>query len=334
MSARGAAVLIAGHGLAGSLLAWACEHAGIDFIVADPGRGDGASHAAAGLVNPITGRRLVPAWGARELLPAARAEYRRIEQALGVPLWGELRVRRLFADERERAAFAEKSARGELAPWAGAADADGFWIEGAGRVDLAALLRHSRGRWQRAGRWHDGAVDLAAEAARRELVIDCTGAAATREPRWAALPWELAKGELLEIAVEGLEPGVVVNRRQWVLPLAAGTACVGATHEPGMADSAPTRRAREILTAAAQGLLGEARSFSVTGQRAGVRVTLPDRRPVAGRHPAAPRLGLVNALGAKGALWGPWLARQWVSHLVDGAAFAPAVGVQRFAASC
>jgi len=65
-------------------------------------------------------------------------------------------------------------------------------------------------------------------------------------------------------------------------------------------------------------------------QRAGVRVTLPDKLPVAGRHPEDPRLGIVNGLGAKGALFAPWLARQWSGHLARGAAFDGAIEVRRF----
>ena len=325
-----APILIAGHGLAGALLAWACERAGIDFAVADAGRGDAATLAAAGIINPVTGRRLVPGWRIGEWLPAARAAYREIEAALGVPLWRDLRVRRLFADGRERAVFAEKMARGELAPYAGAADADCFWIEGAARVDLAALLAHSRERWQRAGRWREGAVDPAAELARHDLVIDCTGLAAARAGRFASVPWEFSKGEMLELAVDGLDPGVIVNRRQWLLPIVPGIAWVGATHEPGLVDRQPTTAARATLTAAARGLFGGERSFAVTGQRAGVRVTLPDKRPVVGRHPDEPRIGLVNGLGAKGALWAPLLAREWVNHLTEGVPFSAEIDVRRF----
>jgi hypothetical protein len=50
-----------------------------------------------------------------------------------------------------------------------------------------------------------------------------------------------------------------------------------------------------------------------------------------GRHPTVPRLGLVNGLGAKGALWAPFLARQWAAHLREGAVFEPEVNVMRFA---
>ena len=73
------------------------------------------------------------------------------------------------------------------------------------------------------------------------------------------------------------------------------------------------------------------RPFSVTGHSAGVRVNLPDKRPIAGRHPDNPRLGIINGLGAKGALLAPMLARQWVNHLTEGVPFDAEVDVRRFA---
>ena len=137
------------------------------------------------------------------------------------------------------------------------------------------------------------------------------------------------KGEILTIKVEGLDPGVILNRGHWILPIEAGFAKVGATHEPGVTSEEPTATARTTLEASARAILQ--RSFDVTGHEAGVRVNLPDRRPVAGRHPANPRLGLFNGLGAKGALWAPMLARQWVNHLKEGVRFDPEVDVARFA---
>ena len=332
-------ILIVGQGLAGTLLGWALERAGIPFAVADPGYDASASLAGAGLINPVTGRRLVKSWRVDELLPLARVTYQEIESALGVRVWHELRVRRLFADERERSVFAAKRAAGAFAPFDSASDEEGFWIEGAARVDVAALLTALREHWRRSGRLRVEAIDPAQVLDAHALVIDCRGLAAAARGRgeggdaFAFVPWEFSKGELLELAVEGLTPGVVLNRGHWLLPINERTAWVGATHEPGVVDPSPSAAARETLARAARELPGRewSRNFTVTAQRAGVRVTLRDKRPVAGRHPREPRRGIVNALGAKGASLAPLLAQQWARHLAHGAAFDREVDVARFA---
>lgn len=325
-------ILIVGQGLAGTCLAWELERAGMPFEILDGGHATATSLAAAGIINPITGRRLVKSWRFDARWPLARRFYRELEDALGVRLWHEMRVRRTFADDRERQALAEKRRRGELAPFAGSdtTEGDGFWIEGAARVDLPALLGAARARWRARGALRELAVvDPAAEAGRYDLVIDCAGLATARGGAFGFVPWEFSKGEMLEVAVAGLAPDVIFNCRHWVLPVGPGAAWVGATHEPGKLDRAPTAVGRATIEAGLGTLLA-GRAYTVTGQRAGVRVNLPDKHPVAGRHPLTARLGLVNGLGSKGALHAPALARQWLHHLTEDVPFDAEIEVGRF----
>lgn len=331
-------VLILGQGLAGTLLAWELERAGISFAIADPYPPTAsATWAAAGIINPITGRRLVKSWRIETLLPATRETYCGIETALGIPLWRAMRVRRLFADERERAVFAARRASEELAAFVEDADETGFWVRDAAQVDLRALIDASRARWRARGYFVDtnagtGGAGWTADnlAGRYELVVHCTGAAVLRSDEFGFVPWETSKGDILEIAVDGLARDVVLNRRQWIVPVGERNAWVGATHEPAITDPRPSPAARAALEASARALLG-GRAFAVVGHRAGIRVNLPDKRPAAGRNPEFARRGVINGLGAKGALWAPWLARQWVEHLETGRRFDPEIDVARFA---
>ena len=322
-------ILIVGQGLAGTLLAWEFERAGIPFAVVDGGHSTASSRVAAGIINPITGRRLVKSWRVDQLLPVARAAFRELEAALGVPLWHEMRVRRLFADDRERRVLAEKSARGELGGYVGAIEHEGFWIEGAARVDLPALLSNARERWRAQGRLREVECDAGASVGSHELVIDCTGVPGALGGKFSFVPWEYSKGEVLTLAVNGLAPDVIVNRGHWLLPIRPGVAWAGATHQPGLMDVTPTAEARATLAQSVHRLL-PGLAVTVTGQMAGVRVNLPDKHPVVGRHPANARLGIFNGLGAKGALLAPALARQWVNHLTEGVPFDAEVGVERF----
>jgi glycine/D-amino acid oxidase-like deaminating enzyme len=323
-------VLILGQGLAGTLLAWDFERAGIAFAIIDQGHATAATSVAAAMINPLTGRRLVKSWRVESLLPAARAVYQELEVALGVPLWREMTVRRYFADDRERETAHRKANRGDLAPFAAAADEDGIRIRGAAWVNVGALLAAARERWRAAGRLRAATTDLAGEAGRHGLVIDCTGQRAADGGHFGFVPWQFSKGEVLQLRIDGLASDVALNRRQWIVPVGPGQAWVGATHEPAVRNSAPTPAARALLQQSAREILGAGRTFNVIGHRAGVRVTLPDKRPVAGRHPVHQQLGLINGLGSKGALWAPMLARQWTNHLTAGAAFDPEIESGRF----
>ena len=323
-----APVAIVGQGLAGTLLAWELERAGRDFLIFDAGLDGATSRMAAGIVNPVTGRRVARTWRVDELLPLAQAAYRSLGEALGVRVWREMRIRRRFRDEAERRSFAERQERGELAPFVEPPDADGFWIAGAAHVDLPVLLAAARERWRVAGRLQEQPGDPDELRRHHDLVVLCTGAAVRCDPRLAHLPWAVAKGESLTLEISGLAPDVIVSCGHWLLPLADGQAKVGATYAVGADDATPTPAARKELEHAAARL--RERTFAVRDQEAGLRLTLPDKRPVAGCCTALPGVGVAAGLGSKGVLFAPWLARQWADHLATGASFNPAVDVARF----
>jgi glycine oxidase len=339
-----APILIVGQGLAGSLLAWEFEKAGIDFEIADQGHALASSRIGAGIINPITGQRIVKSWRVDELLGPALAVYREMEAALGVALMRPMRVRRFFHDERERRIFAEKRARGELAPYVAAdevggsagadtVDADGFWIERAAHVDTAKLIGAMRSRLVAAGRLREERVELASVRSRYDVVIFCAGvfAGGSELGAFGFANLQPAKGETLtvETTSDELAPDVILNAGHWLLPLGKGRARIGATFEPGVVDLMPTAAARAALEKSATRFLPG--GFSVVAQESGLRMTSADKHPVVGRSPADPRVGIFNGLGSKGALLAPGLARQWVNHLTEAVPFDPAVDVKRFA---
>jgi hypothetical protein len=283
-----------------------------------------------GIINPITGRRLVKSWRYDTLFPLAQGRYRMIEGDLGISLWHGMRVRRFFADERERAIGSDAQRRADMAALIESADEHGWWVRGAARVNIRALLAASRARWIAAGKLRCGRVEIERELDRHCIVIDCRGVESTTAEEFQAVPWEYSKGQVLVLEVAGLDPDVVLNRRWWIVPTGPAAAVAGATNEPGVQDVAATDIARERIAAAVTKILGPDVLFRIVGQRVGIRVNLPDKRPIAGWSPVNARLGLLNALGAKGALWAPFLAQQWVDHLKAGAAFDPEVAVRRF----
>lgn len=320
MSAGSSArVLIVGQGLAGTALGLELERAGVPFAIASEGHTRAASMAAAGLVNPVQGQRFVKVWRVDELRPFAESWYRGAGASLGVELWHPLKLRRLFASETEAARAMRKLASGELGAFACAsAGGDGLEIHGAAWVDLPALLTGAAARWRASGVLRAVAVtreELHADVGgvtwrgeRFDYAVLCVGAGPLARTLFSELPFETAKGELVHIAGAELPVGHALSRGTWAIADAPGRARVGATYEPGVADCAPTATARERL-------LADARAFvpgrlSVVEQRAGVRMSLPDRLPVAGWRNDG-RIGLLGALGSKGTLFAPWLARRW-----------------------
>jgi glycine oxidase len=318
-------ILIVGQGVAGTVLAWEFERAGLAFRIADAGHAQAASVVAAGIINPITGQRIVKSWRLDTLRPLAREVYGSLEKELGIPLWREMRVRRFYLKEDERRILAEKQAKGDLGDYAGTTDGEGFWIEGAAHVDVPALIAAARKRWLAAGLLREERVDFFAARREYELVIDCSGAVGGP---FNFVGWQYSKGECLTVKMEGLSPDTILNRGHWMLPLGSQFVKVGATHVPGRRDLALTAEARLTL----QGCISQMSllPFEIVRQEAGVRAYVPDKKPVVGRHPSDSGLGICGGLGAKGTLFAPAVAQEWIKHLTEGAAFDPELDVARF----
>ena len=322
-------ILIVGQGLAGTVLGWSLTRAGIDWRMMDAGHAAAASRVAAGIINPVTGQRWVKTWRIEELWEETRRFYQDIEQGLGVPLWRELKIRRYWRTARELRILNTKRASGVLAPFVESVDERSCVIAPAARVDVPAMLNAARQRWIAEGRLTEARLDWADLTSETALVIDCTGAA-IRGGCFAAGSWAVSKGEVLRVAVPERDPGLIEHRGHWLLPVPGGDAWVGATHEPGIDDLSLTAAAWESLLASAERLTGQ--RCRVADHLAGLWFVARDMRPVVGRHPEHPQRGVFGALGGKGVLYAPWLARQWTEHLGQGTEFDAAVSILRLEA--
>ena len=94
-------ILIVGQGLAGSLLGWRLLKAGHSVLIVDPGLEHTASRTAAGLINPITGKRLVKTEHLEECLPVAIRLYRQLGEFFGETFWHAKQQVRLFQSDEE-----------------------------------------------------------------------------------------------------------------------------------------------------------------------------------------------------------------------------------------
>ena len=126
----------------------------------------------------------------------------------------------------------------------------------------------------------------------------------------------------------GLAADTVLNDGQWLLPLGSGAVRVGSTFDREDLTAGSTPAGRQFLTAAAERLAGA--PLTAGEGEAGLRVTVPDHRPIVGWIDDQKSLGVFAALAAKGALWAPALARQWAADGLTGNQLSEEVRPGRF----
>lgn len=342
MSARIQFVII-GQGLAGTALAWQLHRRGRSVLVVDRERG-GCSPLAAGLMTPVTGKRLATSWRWDELYPAAVAFYRAAEADTGEAFFHQRPSLRLFATDAERARYTQRSPAGTArttrirADWFHA-PLGGFEMAAA-RLDVPRYLEASRAHFRTHGAY------LAAEVAPRDLepiahgvriaslgieaeaLILCRGFDAATDPRFGRLRFNAAKGEILTVRIPGLAEERVVHCGIWLAPVGGEVFRAGSTYTREPLDALPTAEGRAEIEARLRAFLRL--PFEVLDHRAAVRPVVDAGFPVLGRHPAFPRLAYLNGLGSKGSLLAPFFANQLAAHLCGEGEIDARLDVSRF----
>ncbi|HKC36540.1 MAG TPA: FAD-dependent oxidoreductase, partial [Chitinophagaceae bacterium] len=76
--------LIIGQGISGTWLSYYLQKANKSFIVIDNDQPNAASRIAAGIINPVTGRRIVKTWMIDELLTFLVLAYEELGNELSI----------------------------------------------------------------------------------------------------------------------------------------------------------------------------------------------------------------------------------------------------------
>ena len=304
--------LIIGQGLAGTLLALELRSAGVPYLVAEGNLWNSGSSVAAGIINPVTGKRLAKTWRWEAFKQSALYTYRRWEKLLGVELFRETRLLRLFRDEKEKTLWRRKKGMLEYSGLLGPSysskelgpglkdDFGSFEIMQAGVLEVQTLIKTARFLLQKEGSlaqrkfiYEDLVIkdnDFSWQGQRFQNVIFCEGFRLNENPWFRNIPMEPSRGDRLEM------------------------------------------RSDEGDRKEISGELGSIikRSFEIIDRKTGVRPATKDRRPVVGFHPNHSQLSIINGLGAKGSLMGPWLAKHFTSALLKGTPIEPEVNVRRY----
>ncbi len=342
--------LIIGQGLAGSLLAHFLEQAGRSVFVIGQQNEGAASSVAAGLINPITGRRFVKSWQVDRLIPFARQTYRALEQQLGIEIFHERPILRALASPKEENDWLARSADPAFAPYILDQAELGRYV---GRIQpafaygevqhsaqaeigrlAAAYCRYLEGK----GAYREAPFDyqqlqiegggVVYQGIAADTIVFCEGRWAKQNPFFGYLPFHGDKGEVLIVRIPEAGFEKILKQGIFIVPLSDGRYWIGSNYVKNPADDAPTAAGADYLRTALENLLQC--PFEVLEHRAAIRPTVKDRRPFLGRHPQYPRLAIFNGLGTKGASLGPYWAHHLAEHLVADAALDEAVDIRRF----
>ncbi len=328
--------LIIGQGLAGSLLAWQLLEQGQRVMLISREDRQCASRMAAGLVNPVTGKRLVLSAQIEQYLPTALSLYQQLEQHFSQRFYHQKSMLRLFRSTDEIPLWQKRVADPDYQPYLETTTRQehnpglqmplgGFRQLQTGYLDTVALLdrldeyfMQHRACLHKTVHYKDilinsDAVHVGALQARR--LIFCEGYQGSNNPWFDWLPYKPAKGEILTLKIDQLDIDEIINAGKWLLPIGDNVYRFGATYEwQGLDEQASVTAKQELLQALTQ-IIGENRTIKLVRHQAGVRPCTMDTRPYIGLHPQHPQLGIFNGFGSKGSLMIPYYAKQFSKFL-------------------
>lgn len=329
--------IIVGQGLAGSALAVQLMRLEKKILVIDQPTQNVSSMIAAGLFNPVTGKKMGRTWLADALFPYLHTFYQQVEQATGTRFFYPTPVYRPFLSVAEQNEWMGASAASGLSKYIKNVatqslypaevhdEYGGLLLDQCGFIDTQCYIQAVRTWIQQAGEYRDELFDedaLTVDGAgvfykgyRAKGIIFCGGQHAVTSRYFKWLPIKPLKGETLTIRAD-LQKEVVVNRGVYVVPSGDDTWRVGSTYEHHFSNGNITDAARADLEDRLAGIIKI--PYSVIGQDAGIRPTTPDRRPMLGAHPEYPAVNIFNGLGTKGISLSPYFSEVLVRWLENG----------------
>lgn len=339
-------MLIVGQGLAGSLLAWRLMQQGFKVLLLDDGR-ESASQVAAGLINPITGQRLVKQQDFEVLATAAMADYQRLAKQFDELFFIALPMLRILQTEQERQQaqrrLAQSGYQGFLSELVSPPEIYApFGVlqqQQTGYLRTEALLEHLCAYFIEHKAYRQVSFDhadirlvpsLQWQDVQPQNVVFCEGYRASQNPWFKCLPFQSAKGEIL--AGDGRPQNLqqILNFGRWFIPLEGDRFKLGATFVVDQLDTDVTREARDQLLQAFNRVVPGHSSLRLYQQRAGIRPCTLDKQPFIGFHPRHPQLAIFNGFGAKGSLAIPWYAARFADVLQRRAALPFNCDIKRY----
>jgi glycine oxidase len=347
-------IVILGGGLAGSFLASELLAEGQRVVLVDAPSPGAASRVAAGLYNVITGRFGAKSWQADRLLPHWL-------QILEEPGYACLRphvfpslIYRPFKEIKEYNKWTARLNDPEFSKWVAfqeqpllphAIDNElgGIrilpcgWTQTGALVDALVEQMKSNSNFQLISDFVEAdQVDLAKKCFRTDFgkisfnhLILCPGYQAKNHPFWPGLPIIPNKGELLLLEIPELEMDFVLSKKVYLIPLGNQQYIAGSTYYNTFSKPDPSEKGREEIVQKLSKALKL--PYRILDQKAGIRPTTPDRRPILGTHPERKYVHVFSGLGTKGVLLAPYYARLMARYLAGALAEIPAeVSVHRF----
>ena len=327
--------LIIGQGLAGSILANEALRRGMQVAVIDDPASGMATRVAGGLINPITGPRLVLTEHADLFIPYAKDFYRGLPDSSSSIR--DCSIYKIFGSDEDVSTYEKRLKqacyKGYLghrlssndvptnicAPYGGVLIQQGMALRPADVLEaLYKNIENKVARFESQFAHNDLFVShehVTWKSVTADCAVFCEGFAVQSNPWFQSVEFSHAKGERLLIRSPDLQLHTpLVSHGLHLLPLGNDLYWVGGTYAWNDLHATPTYKGKNQILERLRTLVSA--TFEVLNHAAGIRPITLRRTPVLGCLADNPRLAIFNGLGPKGFLRAPYYANHLLDHLI------------------
>ena len=340
--------VIVGCGLAGIAFCEQLITNNKTFVVID-NNSQQSSTVAGGLYNPVTLKRFTPVWKSKLQLAIALPMYAAIEKRLNITLDFKIPVKRRFTSLEEQNNWFARSDREGLSdymsldiqkninPFIDAAFGFGEVLE-TGRVDTKLLISEYKKDLKKNNLLIEAPIEYSKIETKNNsivyknisanYIVFAEGYGIKKNPFFNTLPLEGSKGELLTIKAPELKLNFVLKSSVFIIPLGNAIYRIGSTYERTDKTNTISVKAKEELLIKLKTII--TCDFEVIDQVAGIRPTVTDRRPLVGIQSSCKNMAVLNGLGTRGVMIGPYAAQQLYQHIESNAPLDKELDITRF----
>jgi len=340
--------LIIGQGISGTWLSYYLQKANKSFIVIDNEQPNSASRVAAGIINPVTGRRIVKTWMIEELLSFLVPAYKEFGNELGINAIEQKSLIDFHPTPQMKIAFDERvKENADLLfnpkdQWQyqntfnydfGFGEVNPCYV-----VNLKEILPGWRKKllsnnqlleenfeFEELNHSNSGVIYKNIKA---EKIIFCDGIGSSKNPFFKNLPFALNKGEVIFIESADIPSTHIFKKGMMLTSIEKDLYWIGSNYLWEFPDDHPTEQFRNQTELLLKKWLKV--PFKIMDHKASVRPANIERRPFVGFHPAYKNVGILNGMGTKGCSLAPYFAKQLADHLVYTKEILSEADIKRF----
>ena len=340
--------LIIGQGISGTWLSYYLEKANKSFIVIDNEQPNSASRVAAGIINPVTGRRIVKTWMIDELLSFLIPAYEELGNELGIKAIDRKSLIDFHPTPQMKIAFDERvkeNADFLFHPKDQWQYHETFNYDfGFGEVDPCYVvnLKEILPAWRKKllsnnqlleenfeiEELNQADTEINYKNIKAEKIIFCDGINSSQNPFFKNLPFALNKGEVILIESPDIPSTHIFKKGMMLTSIEKDLYWIGSNYLWEFPDDQPTEQFRKQTELLLKTWLKV--PFKIVDHKASVRPANIERRPFVGFHPAYKNIGILNGMGTKGCSLAPFFAKQLTDHLISGNEILAEADIKRF----